>query len=231
MTLIVYKDGILAADTRTSATHAAIKDFSCAHCNNLSKPVRDRQATSKIGKPRKRATGLFEGQKILAYGLAGDLEKCIAVDRLLRYGEDLKIAHEHYTKLHNPRDTQDYSCTALLVCSDNVFVVNIPARGVLKIDKQPRSAFVTIGSGRQGAQWINHLLPKLSAVNIINLVMAKDMSVGGEIDYWHVDSEEDFVIPHKAVKGDPKEMLEKIQLAFLVGSKIIQEKESKEKEK
>lgn len=223
MTLIVYKDGILAGDSRSSATIVSVKDFSCAHCNAESKPVHDCGVTSKVEMPRSRYSesdaGKFEGQKILAYGLSGDSMKCKAVAKILRFNHDLAEAHRNYLALRNPREEGYYSCTALLVCEHNVFVIEIPAKGSLKVEQRSHEEFTAIGSGSGGARWINHLLPDFNAVNIINLVMAKDITVGGDINYIEVFSEKPEI--KKGVKGDPKEMLELIQQAFVIGSSAL----------
>lgn len=223
MTLVVYKNKKLAADTRTThscSTHVGQK---CAHCGEDASAVND--GAIKIYRTNAKHQPKFRDDEIVAYGSAGDVAFIDKIRPILRRGSmNLEDAFNMY-KAINPRarhgsreNTQ--SCTFLLVGKKLVYRVRMSTGNQFDVDDFPLDGFVAIGSGTTAAGWINRLVPTLDADSIINLVMAHGTDVGGNIDVIDLTKPEE-ILTERAIKQDPKTMLISITEVFAVGAKTL----------
>jgi hypothetical protein len=226
MTLIVYKKRILVSDTRVTAHFDDKGDYVCGHCYKPSCNVRDN--SHKISLFKSSNVVKFRDQVVLATGTAGETKKSAIVIQLLRAGQDVEQAYANYRAFHNNAEAPT-SARVLLVCEKNVFVLGLPRRGNMEVKSYELDDFVAIGSGEDGAIWINHLMPDADASRIVNLIMAKDESVGGEI--LIIDFNEKELRRQAATPKDPLKLLETMNKVFEVGEATILEEAKKAKAK
>ena len=183
MTLIVYKNGILAADTRTSVVNRKPDIYTCGHCGEKEKRVMD--SGKKLHVFSADDPVYFKEQRVIAVAIAGLAKKTDALVRLLYAKQDIEDVYKHYLEFQDSPEIGKSSL--LIVCENNFFVINAINRDPLTVEKHPLDENYALGSGSSGAHWLHTLHPDLPAEIIINLVMAKERSVGGNIEFIDIN--------------------------------------------
>jgi len=197
MTLIVYKDGILAADTRATHRCGAQHETNCAHCGKGATAVNDNKQKITLLSQRKTSV-MFRGEKVNAVASSGSVHLINRIQRIITSGKDLEAVYENYLSVFGANEEQNGSSTTVLICETHNYVVQAPRKGELEVEQIEKDKFITIGSGTDGAVWVKTLHPHLSAPSIINVVMHKSVGVGGEIDFI------DFSKPELSIERQPK---------------------------
>jgi hypothetical protein len=216
MTLVVYKNNILAADTRTSTRTLAHHKNHCAHCGGANKPVND--DTNKIMLVRSRdenKKSTFRGDTILAFAGAGNCDLLGRIKRIIRMCWNLEEMYTSYMMIHGSAEEKKHTCTVILICEKKNYVIVLPKVGGLEVTEHTRDEFLAIGSGSHSAKWINNLLPTANAPYIVNMAMYKDTSVGGDIHFADFNTRPLNI--STATKQDPKFLIEQASKAFLLG--------------
>jgi hypothetical protein len=224
MTLIVYKNNMLAADTRGTFSHSHRESGeTCAHCGEVAQVVDDKG--NKITFPSPDKDLKFRGSKILAIGQAGNRSLSKRLVALIMEGKDLEEAYRNHMAFHGPAAEHSQTSSFLICCEDANYVVRIPKKGNLEVEKGAKDGFVAIGACPDVADWLNTLMPDASAAAIINLVMAKDKSVGGLIHEINLA-----VTPLKLnvyEKKDPARLLTGAVEIFKTGKEAVRANEIK----
>ena len=177
MTLVVYKNNILAADKRQSTFCGHQKSGRCANCGEKSTSVNDSVFKIRLGTKNSK----FRGQAVLAYSAAGDAELLRRISGLVSHGANIEEAYETYLKIAGPAE-RNTSCTLMLICETKSYIVVVPGKGPLHIDEYERDQPLYIGSGSRAAQALDKALDPTPA-ELINMVMAVDKGVGGDVEY------------------------------------------------
>jgi hypothetical protein len=226
VTLIIYKNNTLAADTRgTLQDPHAPHGLKCAHCNEPAFDVIDNSDKLVLIPVDKEIR--FQGSKVLAIGQAGNRELTKRLINLVLKGDDLQDAFRAYAAFHG--NTEHRVTGSLLFCTvDGPYMFDMQKKGAPIIKKYAKGDFITMGSARHVAEWLNALIPDASASHLINLVMARDKTVGGIIH------EIDLTAPTLEIKKpnmkDPKSVLDLTVEMIREGAKIVVSKaEAKEK--
>ncbi len=215
MTLVIYKNGTIAADTRTSINCSHREGSQCAHCGKDTESVRDTSQKIKLGFGKK-----FRGETIIAMGSSGNTEMIARVRNIMRHNLDIEEVYKHYQILHGTQQTNPLRCTFMFICETNNYTVSIPEKGELLVKQHPKDKPLFIGSGQTAARTFDDVT-NASACILINLVMAKETSVGGEIDY--IDTKAEQVAVKRHVKTPPADMLHVTQQIYLKGFMSMQE--------
>lgn len=155
MTTIVYKDGVLASDSQVTLSNGKVAS----------------RSFNKIFEPK---DALFQGQKVLAYGMAGDAASRLILDRLMMEEGGLYAGD-------NLESEDDFE--AILVCEESLFFVeksgDKPAIRAVEISGTEGWA---IGSGAAIAT--HYLLKGASAEEAVKEAMVLDLFSGGELCVW-----------------------------------------------
>jgi hypothetical protein len=225
MTLVVYKDGVLAADSRASLLNKRSKPHTCGHCGNKENLVLDN--SNKITLFNGDQPIIFKEQKIIAVAEAGATRRTGTLIALLKAGEDIEVAYNHYLAFHDATDLADSgsSSTLLIVCEHNFFTVKAIRKEKLAIEKHPLDKYQAIGSGADAANWLHALNPDLPGTVMINLVMARDESVGGMIQFVDIVNSPKELMTF--MKQEPAELLGKVATAFASATKELVESQVK----
>jgi hypothetical protein len=226
MTLVVYKNGILATDSRRTHVCSRSHTNKCAYCEKPAVSVKD--DADKLFVVRKKGSIKFRNVTILAYACAGDVEMINRIKGVLRLHDDLEAVYKSYLAIHGTHTKNERTCTVMLIGVEHNFIVRIPEQGSLDVKVFEKDKFLAIGSGTQGARWINKLMPEAWAPLIINMVMEDDVGVGGTISYVDLNEEIEEgslrpVMLH--VPNDPKTMIERANKVFSMGEAVEAENE------
>lgn len=211
MTLIVYKPGMLAADSRMSSKHTEGKEcISCPKCNEKTSMLinDDRNKITIIPKNKKY---IFEDDRILAYSAAGNVRVSTIMKKIIDAGEDLKEVVEAFIKFNID---SDYPFAVVFMVGEKfTYRVSVSGKG-FRIVKNELYDPIAIGSGKEGADWVEHITGGiLSPIDLIVLVKTLDNSVGGAVTYVDLTSAELKIETVKEETGRTFD-LEKIQKAI-----------------
>jgi hypothetical protein len=226
MTLIVYKDGVLAADTRATHHCSSHNDTNCAHCGKKATAVNDTEQKISLTVGRK-AIATFRGEKVLVMASAGHVGWLNRIQRIISSGKNLEEVFENYLSVNGTNSERDGNCMTVLICETSNYSIRVPRKGSLVVEKVEKDKFILIGSGAEAASWINRLLPHLTAPQIVNLAMHKEVSVGGEIDFVDLSKQELVIERHG--KLEPQSMLDAMVSTFKRGREALIEDNKKTK--
>lgn len=182
MTLIVYKNKQLAADTRGTlkSTHSNRSIHTCAHCGKPAKVVNDK--SNKIHLFDSEFIR-FRGDQILTVATAGNSNLSNRFIKIIEEGKDLEQVYQNYLSVHGDEEGRILSCTLLISCKHKNYLFDAGGQNnKLSITEHELDDWLYVGKSSEGAEWISRLMPNLSAAMIINLAMAVDDGVGGQIE-------------------------------------------------
>lgn len=180
MTLVVYKNKMLAADTRASLSATLFdNNDKCSSCGKDAHVVDD--TAKKIMLPPSDKEIKFRGSRVLAVGQAGNQALSIRLRDALMAGEDIEEIYRHYQIIHGPSAENKVTSSFLICCDDVNYGVRIPSKGKLEVSKFTLDKIAAIGSDLKVVEWLDVLVPTSTASTLINLVMAKNKSVGGPV--------------------------------------------------
>jgi ATP-dependent protease HslVU (ClpYQ) peptidase subunit len=225
MTLVVYKNNMLAADTRATHNCTSTRNNTCAHCGEKAISVNDNKLKIHVFVGKREIN--FREDKLLAMASAGEAELINRIQRMIGYGKNIEEAYKNYLDIHGQHNDNKTTCTSILVGVNKNYILQIPKRGDLVVEEKSKDEFLAIGSGSHSAQWINKLLPYLDASAIINLAMHDDLSVGGNIqriDFTQPVTEQMFAT---AEKLDPQSLLDAMVKVFQRGRDAMIEDQNK----
>ena len=212
MTLIVYKPGVLAADSRMSSRLSDARECTtCPNCNEKAEMLvtDDRDKIVLIDKNKEYR---FLEDRIKAYACSGSVKVSDIVKKLIDDGEDIVETFKAFTKFN--LDTAYPVSTILMVGEKFIYRFYLSGKGI-RVVKSSLEKTVMTGGGKEGAGWIEHLTGGiLSPMDLIVHVKAKDDSVGGPVKYVRFD-EEQLKIRTLEKETDRAFDLEKIQKAVL----------------
>jgi len=222
MTLIVFKDNVLAGDSRSTRSippEVGGEPYTCGHCSKPASVVRD--ATDKLVLMRSKHKPSFRGDKILAFAAAGETSIIANMRSIIRYGKNIEEVYENYRSILGTFEENKTTCTMLLVCENKNYTIRIPKKGKLIVKEYEKKDFIAIGSGQVAAQWINRLIPNITAPLIINMVMVEgvEVGVGGDIRTIDFNTSEPSILP--ATKYDPQFLVDMANKAFSQGEEVI----------
>lgn len=215
MTLIVFKKNILAADTRTTHMCSAQRNNVCAHCGKGASSVNEKAKKVHIAKEGTK----FRNDVILAHAAAGDVELINRIRDVLDNKFDIEQIFAGYLAIHGMNTRNSDGCSFLLIGEKKNYTFTISTNGgKLRVIEYTKEQEVFIGSARVAARWVNEIT-QASAMSIINIVMAKDDSIGGEIDYVDFRAEKPEVKRYD--KKDPAMVLSVASQAYRKGIDIL----------
>lgn len=188
MTLIVYKPGVLAADSRMSSRLSETRGCNtCPNCNEKAEMLvmDDRDKIVLIDKNKEYR---YLDDCIKAYACSGSVKVSDIVKKLIDDGEDIVDAFKAFTKFN--LDAAYPLTTVLMVGEKFVYRFYLSGKGI-RVVKSSLDKTVMTGGGKEGAGWIEHLTGGiLSPTDLIVHVKAKDDSVGGPVKYVRFDEEQ-----------------------------------------
>jgi len=217
MTLIVYKDGILAGDTRTSISRATPEPTTCGHCDKETHMVNDQG--SKLSLFRTTTKAVFRGEKVLAMGGAGRSPFIKRLTNLIRLGGDLEASYKGYIDIMGESFERGFACSLLLVCFEHCYVVEANDKGALIVTQHDRSESLAIGSQLHTVKWMNHIMKSITAIQIVNATMAMAKNIGGEIHY--IDFNKPVLTSEIAPKVNPMEIVDNLAFIYEEGERSI----------
>ena len=217
MTLIVYKNGILAADSRTSITRGHGEKNTCGHCDNPIHEVSDTSEKINVFTDKEAAT--FRGEKVLAMTGTGSKHLIERLRTLMKTGGDLEASYVSYLAVAGDQTDRSTSCTLLFVCAAHCYLVKVPVKGALIVTQEPRDKDIVLGSTTKAVEWISYLMKSLSATQLINVGMAMHKGIGGPIRYVEFDAPE--LLVETFAKFDPQELVDSLADIFKVGQETI----------
>lgn len=173
MTTIIYKDGILAADTQRTLASTRKAQHRCLECNKPVDLIQD-AAKIKIGFNTK-----FNNEKILAVGTAGSVGSSGKAVELLQQGEDIIAIYTAVKKLGGAHSPPHFG---LLIVTDR-HIWNFSNRPeAVVVTKYKKDEVVGIGSGSDIAIFSSRVL-ETSAVDSVYAAMLEDKHTGGSVTY------------------------------------------------
>lgn len=161
MTTIVYKDGILAADTRTSRT-SYNSNFCCLSCGTpTERTVRDDAIKILYTKSKEKYLEcVFRQEHIRAAGFAGNATWCTQMRHMLKNGEDIEkfnknmkacLKYSEDNESDNPRGMMG---TSIIVTENQVYLIRFneyKAEKKVQIFPLDTKEVLAIGSGNSFA--------------------------------------------------------------------------------
>lgn len=178
MTTIIYKNGILASDTRSSFnTQAATDGASCRTCGSKHDAVKDDSQKIRLG-----FTGqLWKGEKIIAVSGCGNATEMDKVIECLRKSEDIitmmRGAQQFATN-------QKFGYELIIVTEKNIHVVD-PWAKEIKQDVYGFDSVLAWGSGAAAARFVEKAF-NATAIQAINAAIFHDKGSGGSIQAFDV---------------------------------------------
>lgn len=218
MTLVVFKNGILATDSRRTHECAHNIGNKCAHCNKRATSVND--DANKLNLVQGRHEFKIRGEKILVYASSGSVSMIGRIRTIVRRGLDIEEVFRNFVLVHGTHTKIEDTCTTLFVGETHNFVMRMRPQGQPSFDVYEKDKFIAIGSGTQGARWINKLMPTTWAPLIINMVMEDDIGVGGTINYVDFTEKQEEGkqrLISMYMPNDPKDMIERANKIFELG--------------
>lgn len=214
MTLVVYKNNVLAADARATVSGSIFDpDDKCVNCGADAHLVDD--TAMKITVVPNGKDIQFNGSKVLAVGQAGAQELSKRLVAALLEGKDIKQIYEGYQVIQGPMESK-YTSALLICCEDVNYTVRMPPKGNLLIKKLSKGKMACIGTDLKAVEWINELLPDdTSASAIISLTMLKNKGIGGPINEVNLSATPLKITAVK--KKDSQELLREIKTIFALG--------------
>lgn len=190
MTLIIYKNNVLATDSRKTMTVVEKNNKCCIKCNHPANIGVD-DTINKIVAVPKHSNIKFRNSKILAIGGSGDSPLILLFQRHLINGRNIESMFENYCALTT---TPPKIASILIVTEKNVFVLRTydpdessDAKKRIRnffISTSSRTDTVMIGSGRGDARAIDIYSDKvLSGPELIYHVKLMNDTVGGPIKF------------------------------------------------
>lgn len=190
MTLVVYKNHVIAADSRGSVTNNIPKG-SCAHCSNeVGRIVNDAKDKIKVSLTDDIN---YRGSKVLAIAGSGSSSFTAGMKTELLKGSDIESLFTLHCRLLG--DSPPATASLLIVTESNVFVLRTydpEGRSRTKIRKyhittHELNETVMIGGGREQGEVIDNITGKLlHPAEIIELVKESNQSVGGPVFYHNL---------------------------------------------
>lgn len=185
MTIVIYKNNVLATDSRISNT--AIADHRCRGCPECNAIV-DRLVADdkcKINLIDKEKEYFFRNDRILAYAGAGEVATIDAFKNIIDQGMDIEETFKSFSMLHVGSGRPNMSM--LLVGVLSVWGIYIEKRDKLELRVKQTTREgkpLIIGSGYNGYEWVNHLTGGvLSPPDMISIIKTREKTVGGDIHY------------------------------------------------
>jgi hypothetical protein len=184
MTTVVYHNGVLAADSRTTFINKrSLAGHVCIKCDSLVKE-RANDKTMKI-QLVDYLNREFDGERILALGVSGDAAASGIYSEAFKNTVDFAAAFKDHCQFL-PANAGKPSCRLMLVGVRHVFVINFGEsdKSGLAVSKYGRDELVCIGSGTPAARAVisvygNDIFTAMSVAN------AADDYTGGEVN--HID--------------------------------------------
>lgn len=208
MTTVIFKNGVLAADRRSSMTHHTM---ACLHCGS----DRSGKEVSKIYMPyrlREEKHSEFRGELVRAIASSGKANWCDAMRNAVRRGEDIEAACQflwdaHLRSSDNPEGVSAANLgSSIIVTTEHVWLYK-PSRGPggknaavgYPIDTKE---VITIGSGgpyaHMAAVQLGH-----GPVTACAIAGIHDDHTGQTIDWVRMRSTEKRPVTHQSVFNFP----------------------------
>lgn len=222
MTLIVYKNRQLAADTRTRHSCAHTRDTTCGHCGEKAVAVKDNRRKLSLARSNEKTPAMFRGEKVLAVSGAGCVPLIDRYKRVLLSGQNLEEVHKSYLSLYGHNTINDDTCTILVIGENSNHIIDVRPSGDLLITQHDQDQFLVLGSGSTAAKWINHLMPWMNADDIVNMAMEDNVGVGGNIH--RIDFTKEKLIIEERDPMPPKEMIGAVVAIYDAGYAVMEKK-------
>lgn len=192
MTLVVFKNGVLAADSRSGTTlrSPTTANACCPKCEErIDKVVKDEKVKIRLLNNKNYK---FRGDIIRAYAAAGNVPQIDRFNDLIDAGKDIDESFEVFKLLYTGSDAVVVSL--ILVGTDHLWTIRFSLgsrRANMEVTKTNFQPYVSIGSGGTGASWINHFAGgSITAQEVVMLVKQNEHTVGGSIHYVNFNVEE-----------------------------------------
>lgn len=191
MTTVVYSNGILAADSRTTALQGS-KKIHCTICKSTEGVCYSDDACKLHGN---FGTHSYRGEKILAVAQAGERSLSTAMVHSIKKNHDPFEAYELFL-WHKPKGMTDHRSSGLLiVTSKSVFKLTI-TKEMRAAEKFTRDDDVVFGSGSAAASLYLKMV-KRDAVEAVAAASLTDESTGGIIHSYDISElGENYTKPH-----------------------------------
>lgn len=184
MTVIIYKDGQLAADSRESTRLIEHKNCHCIKCGASVEEGVVCDIVEKIQVVPKDKVYMFHNTRVLAYAGSGDTHSIAKLQKVIENGWDIIQAYQHFNALST---SNMKSCRLLLVGEHDNRIVKISEEGLSSVTYL-KTQTLQIGSGEWEAKFYRHITEdRLTASEYIHLVKDLDDSVGGNIRFVNID--------------------------------------------
>jgi hypothetical protein len=218
MTLIIYKNGILAADSRGTSTLTKSNNVhTCGHCGEAARLVDDSANKLTLIKPEEDI--MFRGDKLRGIGRSGFRPLSERLIKIIMSKKDVEAVYNDYLLVVGKDNVTDNNAGLLLVGEESNYLVSANAKGELSVEVCEHSKFLAIGSGVEVAEWLNLLMPTTDPAVIINMVMLKEKYVGGDIKVLDFNKENPTLMVLD--KQDPKVLVDYHKNIFDIGEKAF----------
>jgi hypothetical protein len=223
MTLVVYKDGVLAADSRGTVMGDIFDEHDrCAHCGEEAHIVNDTGNKITLAPADKEIK--FRGSKVLAIGQAGNKMLSQRIVGMIMKGKDLEEMFANYIAFHTTHHDHRQTSSFLFCCEKENYTVHMPKKGNLVIERHELGKVIGIGANVKVAEWFSEVIPSATPSHLINLIMAKNKGIGGPV--LEVDLKQAERKIQKVEIKDPTALMKEITNIFTIGieAKVAAEK-------
>lgn len=194
MTTVVYANGILAADKRTTHGHSGEQE--CPDCGSKENKVND--SSTKIQRPSSKQEVKFRDEKLIAVARAGRVPVTRVLCRLILDGKDVEDYVHATAGLQNTPCHEKVFATLLILTEKNLYRLEYDT-GKIKIEERGLKKPTAIGNGKKAAYFAIKLF-EMGAVDAIRAATFADRGTGGGID-WIDTSETEAKFHHDPI-GD-----------------------------
>lgn len=178
MTTIIYKDGVLAADTRRTST----AKNALTKCNNCGVP--GDHAVDTVSKLHASRLAVFRGEVVRVFGGSGKVTMLNWARDLLLKGEDIESIYTGSFKLHGKRFDDSFSLIILTDVANYIFRIR---DGAPSVTKYAKTTTIAIGSG-QGAALLCAKAFDFDALGSLQGAAFQDDATGGFTQWVHEDN-------------------------------------------
>lgn len=192
MTTVVYSNGVLAADKRSSAAAPAEgverKAQRCPHCGEAHKRVASGEPVNKVETPKKFT---IDGKPILAFAGTGSATQLRALGRYVRTFSNYELLtnawrfHRSMSPPVHPHDNRGVGPVVLCLHAEGVYELTFGRILIVKASYDLSETRI-VGSGTRSAELFLKLAGKHAdqAVNAVVAASLVDESTGDGINYF-----------------------------------------------
>lgn len=181
MTLVIYKNNTLAADSRsTIGRNQHESNTKCGHCGKDAHLVDDSKGKIVVASKNKAVN--FREDRLIALAGSGNTSVIKKLQDVIMSGKDVEEVYQNFLLL----STRDLELAALmLICEKQNYILRVgsePRKLTVKIHE--KSETIMIGAGRYPARSLDHVSGNvLSPMELITLAMGTEDGVGGPVRY------------------------------------------------